>query len=179
MRSSRAATAASAALLLLALATSRATAQGAAQYFLQLDSVPGDSTDARFPGAIVLLGYTVGGDAPRSDGGAIKVTKYLDRASPQLWLANLTGKHFKSATVTARKTGPSGFVFATVALTDVTITGYQVSLNQQGQSEQATVTGARVQFCERFQKADGSLGGSVCGCWDYKSKITSCSSAPP
>ncbi|KAL4441486.1 hypothetical protein ABPG77_001990 [Micractinium sp. CCAP 211/92] len=174
MRSSRAATAAPVALLLLALAAAPCTAQGAAQYFLQLDSVPGDSTDAHFNGSIVLLSFTIGGDPPRSEGGAIKATKFLDRASPQLWLANSTGKHFSKATVTARKSMPSGFVFATVVLTDVTITAYQATMGQEGVSEEVTLSGARVQFCERFQKPDGKLGGSVCGCWDYKVRVPSC-----
>lgn len=107
------------------------------------------------------------------------MTKYLDRASPKLWLANLTGLHFKTATLTARRPPPSNFEFATVALTDVTVGGYQGALDQKAQTEQVTLKGVRAQFCERFQKPDGSLGGSVCGCWDFAARSAFCNGAAP
>lgn len=165
--------ASAAALLVLALAAAPAPATAqAAQYFLQLDSIPGDSNDARYPGAIVLLAYSVGGDAPRSSSAAIKVTKYLDRASPKLWLANQTGQHIKSATLTARRPPPSSFVFATLALQDVTVAGFLATFGQQAQTEAVTLQGVKATFCDRFQKADGSLGGSVCSCWDYAARAS-------
>ncbi|KAL4444247.1 hypothetical protein ABPG75_011984 [Micractinium tetrahymenae] len=167
--------AASAALIMLALlvapAPARAQAQ-AAQYFLQLDGIQGDSTDAKYPFAIVLLGYSLGGDDGRSEGASIKVTKYLDRASPKLWLANLTGTHIRSATLTSRRPPPSGFVFAEVKLQDVIIARYVASSSQQGQTEEVTLQGAKAQFCQKAQKADGSPGASVCGCWDFKMRGT-------
>lgn len=101
-----------------------------------------------------------------------QVTKYLDRASPKLWLANQTGLHIKSATLTARRPPPSSFVFATLALQDVTVAGFLATFGQQAQTEAVTLQGVKATFCDRFQKADGSLGGSVCSCWDYAARAS-------
>lgn len=112
----------------------------AVDYFLELDGIPGESTDAKHKGEIDVLAFSWGvsqaGSAPRGGrgGGAGKalfedllVVARTSKASPKLWQACATGEHLKSAVLTCRKGSGKGRIeFLKVTLTEVTITSYEV-----------------------------------------------------
>ena len=106
-------------------------------YFLKLDGIPGESTDAKHKGEIDVLSWSWGESqeiAPNAGGGSgtgkvamtdLHVSANLSKASPQLLLACAAGKHIKSAVLTGRKAGKEQTEFLTFSLSDVLVSGYQ------------------------------------------------------
>ena len=110
----------------------------AIDYFLKIDSIPGESLDAKHKGEIDVQAWSWGENnpvppsAPGGGGGAGKVqmqdfnfTARMSKASPNLMLACASGKHFKSAVLTARKAGKPQAEFLTFSLSDVLVSAYQ------------------------------------------------------
>ncbi|MHC4538279.1 MAG: Hcp family type VI secretion system effector [Planctomycetota bacterium] len=84
-----------------------------ADAFLQIDGIPGESTDEKHKNWIEVLSYSHGvsqmGSGSRSTGGAatggrcdhqdFSIVKELDKASPDLNLVCCNGKHIKKMTL--------------------------------------------------------------------------------
>ncbi|MGH3022706.1 MAG: Hcp family type VI secretion system effector [Gaiellaceae bacterium] len=111
----------------------------AVDYFLALDGIPGESTNAKHKGEIDVLAFSwgvsrAGSSGTGGGGGAGKplfedllVVARTSKASPLLWEACASGRHLKTAVLTARKgSGQSRVEFLTIKLEDVTITSYEV-----------------------------------------------------
>src|SRR5262245_36554207 len=106
-------------------------------YFLKIDSIKGESQDAKHKDEIQVLSYSFGDSQPGTmhfggGGGAGKVqmtdfnfTMTVNRASPALWLACATGNHFKSAVFTARKAGKEQQEYVKIVLEEVMVSNYQ------------------------------------------------------
>lgn len=113
----------------------------ASDYFLELEGIKGESTDAKHQGWLEIetwaWGETQEGAGSRSTSGAasrgrvsmqdIAFTKQEDKASPQLMLYCASGKHIKKATLhihraTGKKEKYLEFVFS-----DSIVTSYQTS----------------------------------------------------
>jgi type VI secretion system secreted protein Hcp len=104
------------------------------QIFLDLDGIPGESTDKQFPQQIEVLSYeqsikqTIlrmaegGMAAGRPEFPDVRFRKALDRASPQLLLACASGRLFASATFSFRRLAPARPTLYTVTLGAVLIT---------------------------------------------------------
>ena len=81
----------------------------AVDYFLKIDGVDGESTDDKHKGEIDVESFSWGvtqtGTAAAGGGGGtgkvimqdIHFTKFLDKATPKLWLKCATGEHIKQA----------------------------------------------------------------------------------
>lgn len=77
-------------------------------------------------------GATQSADATGGGGGAGKVelhdftfTKKVDKASPRLFLACATGKHFPEATLIVRKAGKGQQEYLVVKFSDLLVSSYQ------------------------------------------------------
>jgi type VI secretion system secreted protein Hcp len=89
----------------------------AVDMFLKLDDVKGESKDSKHKEEMDVLAWSWGASQSGSThlgsgGGAGKVsvqdvslTKYVDKASPNLLKFCCNGKHFKEAVLTVRKAG--------------------------------------------------------------------------
>ena len=132
----------------------------AIDYFLKIDSIPGESLDAKHKGEIDVQAWSWGEtnpvppSAPGDGGGAGKVqmqdfnfTARMSKASPNLMLACASGKHFKSAVLTYQTGGAEGEV----------VPMDSVSLNF-----------SKIQVEYKQQNPDGSLGASIKAGWDVK-----------
>ena len=109
----------------------------AVDYFLKIEGIQGESTDARHKGEIELESYSWGEtqsarSGPGAGGGAGKVqmqdfsfVMQANKASPKLLLACATGQHLKQATLTARKAGKTRQEFLVFRFTDVLVSSYQ------------------------------------------------------
>jgi type VI secretion system secreted protein Hcp len=155
----------------------------AIDYFLRIDGIPGESSDAKHKGEIDVLSWSWGETNPvppggsGSGGGAGKVqmqdfsfTARVSKASPSLMLACASGKHFKSAVLTARKSGKPQVEFLTFSLSDVLVTAYQAG-GAEGDvvpMDAVSLNFAKLQMEYTQQKADGSLGTSIKAGWDVK-----------
>jgi type VI secretion system secreted protein Hcp len=154
----------------------------AVDYFLKIDGIQGESFDVKHKGEIQLESFSWGetsasGAGPGGGAGAGKVhiqdlvvTMVVSKASPKLMLGCATGKHYKEAVLTARRTGKAQQEFLTFKFKDVVVTSYQTGGSAQGDVpiDQASLGFATIQLEYRPQKADGSLDTPVKSGWDLK-----------
>jgi type VI secretion system secreted protein Hcp len=153
----------------------------AVAYFLKIDGIQGDSTDAKHPGEIVLESFSWGEANVVSGGGAggggagkvqvedLHVTTKMSKASPLLFLACASGQHFKQAVLTSRRAGKTPQDFLVITLTDILVSSYHTGGNTDlAPTDQVSFNFAKIQFQFRPQKADGSLDVPVQAGWDVK-----------
>ena len=156
----------------------------AVDYFLRIDGIPGESKDSKHKDEIDVEAWSWGEVNPVQHGpgsgvGAGKVqmqdfnfTTRFSKASPSLMLACASGKHLKSAVLTARRGGDKAQAeFLTFSLSDVLVSSYQTAGAEAGDVapvDSVSLNFAKIQIEYKEQKADGSLGGSIKAGWDAK-----------
>jgi type VI secretion system secreted protein Hcp len=155
----------------------------AIDYFLRIEGIPGESVDAKHKGEIDVESWSWGETQPAPAGGAgsggasgkvqmqdLHFTARVSKASPNLMLACASGKHFKSAVLTARKAGKSQEEFLTFSLSDVLVSAYQTG-GAEGEvvpGDAVSLNFAKIQMEYKPQNPDGSLGASIKAGWDVK-----------
>jgi type VI secretion system secreted protein Hcp len=153
---------------------------GTDSYFLKLDGILGDSTDAKHKGEIQLLSFSWGssnsGTTGSAGGGAgagkVSITDFqfataTSQASPLLFLATATGKHLKSGLLTVRRKGRGQQEYLKIELTDVLVSSYQQGAsNGTVPVDSASLNFSKIKYSFYPQKADGSLGAPVTATWD-------------
>ena len=144
----------------------------AAQAFLKIDGIKGESTDAKHAGEIDVESFSWGvsqsGSAAVAGGaGAGKASvsdfSFMTRsttASPQLFLACASGKHLKSAVFTARRAGAAPVEFLKITFTDVLISSYQESgsSGDDGPYDSLSFNSAKIKFEFAPIRAKGTAG---------------------
>ena len=154
----------------------------AADLFLKLDGIQGESLDKAHKGEIELESFSWGESnaAPPAGGGGgagkvqvqdLHVVAHVNKASPTLMLACATGKHLKEAVLTARKAGKGQQEFLVFKFTDVLVSSYQISGTGQGDTPPTDAIAfnfGKIEMEYRPQKADGTLDQSVKAGWDIK-----------
>lgn len=157
---------------------------GLVDYFLKIDTVKGESQDAKHRDEIDVLSWSWGETQPagsRSVGGAasasriqfrdVSITTKLNKASPVLLEACATGMHYPQAVLTARKAGKGQMDFYMMKFYDVVVTSYQSGGSATGNEapiDQFTFNFGKVEIEYKPQKADGSLGAGVFFKWDVR-----------
>jgi len=154
----------------------------AADVFLKLTGIQGDSTDSKHKDEIEVLSWSWGvqqsGTMAHGGGGGegkaafndFNFTHHVDKASPVLLKACATGEHIKEATITVRKAGKGQQEFLILKLTDVLIT----SVNPSGSGDSAATAesvamqSSKVDLEYKPQKADGSLDAGLHFKYDIK-----------
>ncbi|WP_052573394.1 type VI secretion system tube protein Hcp [Haloferula sp. BvORR071] len=126
-----------------AVALTLASAHAASDYLLEIEGIKGESKDSKHRDAIEIESFSWGCS---NSGSAAKVinlvlSKPLDKASPQLFLACAKGNHIPQAILTLRKTNASGGKtdYYQVTLTDILVSSYQ---NSAGDSQSGGGGGA-------------------------------------
>ena len=150
-------------------------------YFLKLDGILGESKDAKHADEIDVGAWSWGESAAVSSGpggGSGKVaiqdlhfTSVISKASPLLMLACASGKHIKSAVLTARRAGKSQAEFLVITLRDVLVSSYQTSAGggeEGGPVDSVSLNFTQIEVEYKETKPDGSLGPSVKFGWDLK-----------
>ena len=154
----------------------------AADYFLKLDGIPGESQDYKHKGEIDLESFAWGetnvapGHGPGTGAGKVAMqdfhfTARVNKASPALFLACATGKHIKEAILTARKAGKDQQDYLIIKLGDVLISSYQIGGAEAAGDvpmDQVSFNFEKVQYEYRPQKPDGSLGAAIKAAFDVK-----------
>jgi type VI secretion system secreted protein Hcp len=155
----------------------------AIDYFLKIDGIPGESLDSKHKGEIEVEAWSWGEANPVPPGGTgggagagkvqmqdFNFTANTSKASPNLMLACASGKHFKSAVLTARKAGKGAAEFLTFSLSDILVSSYQIG-GAEGQvvpMDNFSLNFSKIKMEYKEQKADGSLGKSITAGWDVK-----------
>jgi type VI secretion system secreted protein Hcp len=150
----------------------------AVDYFLKIDGIPGESTDAKHNGEINVLSWSWVETQPTAagpGGGTGKVSmqdfrfsKAVDKSSPKLMLACASGQRIKDAVLSCRKAGSSQD-FLTITLTEVTISSYEIAGNDTvavDPTDQFALHFGKIQFQYVQQKPDGTTGASTEAGWD-------------
>ncbi len=151
-------------------------------YFLKIDTVPGDSHDAHHPNEIDVISFSWGETSsappPGSAGGAaagkvqiedFHFTALTGTASPKLMLLCANGKHVKSAVLAGRRAGNAQQEYFKLTFTDVIVTAYHVSASAGDVPlDEVSLRFGKVQIDYRPQKATGALGVAVHAGWDVK-----------
>jgi len=150
-------------------------------YFLKIDGIPGESTDDKHKGEIVLTSFSMGESNSTTIGSAtggagsgkvsfhdFNFTAKFSKASPKLMLACATGQHIASAVMTARKRGgrAGGFEFLFVKMNTVLVSSFQTQGSDQVPDDAVSLAFAKVQVDYKEQKANGSLGATTSFTWN-------------
>jgi type VI secretion system secreted protein Hcp len=153
----------------------------AADYFLQITGIAGESTDAKRKGWIDVESWTWGETNPvqpsagsGSSVGRVQIQDLhfvtrVSKASPALFLACATGQHMKEAKLAAVKSGAMQQEFLTWTFSDVLVTGYQTG-GADGDlvTDSVSLAFSKLKVEYKAQKADGSLDTAVTAGWDAK-----------
>lgn len=165
-------------LLAVALAASAAVpapAMAAVDMFLKLDNIIGESTSDKHKQWIDLLSYSAGASAgavAQGSAGAGRVSarpscstftamKLLDRSSPPLLTAVMTGQRFQKAQIDFVRTGDGSAPYLKYELQDVMISSLQDSGSSELPSESIALNFGRLTVYYYPQNADGAPGDPV------------------
>jgi type VI secretion system secreted protein Hcp len=153
----------------------------AVDYFLKLDGIPGESTDAKHKDEIDTLAFSwgvsqSGSSGPGGGGGAGKavfddllVVARTSKASPKLLLACASGQHIKTAVLTCRKRGKAPLEFLKITLTDVTVSSYEIDgSDDELPLDQIALSFAKVEMAYTPQDPTGKAAPPVKAAWDLK-----------
>ena len=152
----------------------------ASDIFAKLGDIKGESGDSKHKDEIEVLSYSwgvtnAGSMAHGGGGGEGKATFHdlsfvhkIDKASPVLMQACATGTHLKEATITHRKAGKEQHEYLIVKMNDVIITGVTHGGSGDGDSENVSMSFAKVAMEYKMQKPDGSLDAGVFFKYDLK-----------
>lgn len=154
-----------------------------ADYFLELEGIPGESQDDKHKDKIEIssfsFGMTQAGTMSSLGGGGagkvqvhdIAMTKTHDKASPKLMLACANGDHISKATIICRKAGKEQQEYLKITLTDVIVSSFQAAAmggSDPMPQDHFALNFAKIESEYKEQKKDGTLGGSVKAGWDVK-----------
>ena len=131
----------------------------AVDMFLKLDGIKGESQDSKHKDEIHIESFSwgmsqTGAMSTGGGGGAgkvhvqdISISKFVDKASPELMLSCCTGKHIASGLITVRKAGEKPLEYLKIKLTDILISNVQDSGHGSGDAltESVTLNFAKVQ----------------------------------
>lgn len=153
--------------------------------FLKIESpeLKGESTAKGFENTIEIYSFswgasnpvTVGSGTGGMSGGKVSVSSFnvmkkTDKASPELFAACCTGKHYGKATVTMRKAGGKQETFLVYTFTEVMVESVQWSGSSGGDdtpTESLSLAFGKVEISYTAQKPDGTMDSSpVKAVWD-------------
>jgi type VI secretion system secreted protein Hcp len=148
----------------------------AADFFLKIDGIQGESEDKTHTNEIQILSFSWGvsnagsgsfgsgsgsGKASVSD---ISVQKYVDKSTPNLWKYCFLGKTVGDAVITVRKAGGDAPVeYLVYKLTEVFVSSVQDSGSEGGgiAMESVSLNFAKIEITYTLQSADGTAGAST------------------
>ena len=146
--------------------------------FLEIDGIPGESTDSKHPGTIEIDSWSFGEtqtiSASGGGGGAGKVSmqdihfmsKTVDKSSAKLFLFCATGEHIKSATLFVRKAGGS-VDYLQIKLTDVLVSSYQTGgSGEELPKESLSLNFAKIQYTYTGTSDKVTALPPILGGWD-------------
>lgn len=159
----------------------------AADFFLEIDGIEGESTDDKLAKQIEITSWSGGAsnsskiDSATGGGGKERVdiqdmhfVAEMSAASPKLFLACAGGKHIPKATLTCRKAGEAQETYLTVELENVLISSYQTGASQHGDSyptDQFSLKFGIIKWDYKAQKVDGGAVNKAKSGWDLTKNV--------
>lgn len=152
--------------------------------FVQIDGIPGESTDAKHANWIEPLSFSFGAtqsigaavsSGPRSAGRVdiqdFSMMKGMDSSSPKLFLAVCKGTPIKKIVVHVCRANTEKTVFCQIEMGNVYLTSYQPSGQAGGQEPTESLTMNPGQIVLTYMPEDHNTGtakGNVPGGWDQE-----------
>jgi type VI secretion system secreted protein Hcp len=156
-----------------------------ADFYVKIDGIKGESTDADHKEWIEVLSFNHGitqpasatkasaggGTTARAEHQDYSITKYVDAASPKLYEACSNGKHIKEVTIELmRASGDKRVKYMEVKLEEVVISHVSPGGHGAGNDFPVEAVGfnyGKIKWIYSQQKrADGSQAGQTTGGWD-------------
>jgi type VI secretion system secreted protein Hcp len=154
----------------------------ASDFFLKLDGITGESTDAGYTGQIEIESFSIGASqaamsstsavggltGARADLTDLSISKSLDKSSPTLFNYCTTGKHIKTATICVCGANEAKEVYLQYDLTDVVISSISTSGASGGvrPSESVSLRFATITVSYTPYASDGTKGATVKAMWN-------------
>ena len=147
-------------------------------YFLKIDGIQGESQDAKHKGEIELVSFAWGvdvasGGTEGGGGGAGRArlepfhfTMLTNKASPQLFLSTVTGKHLKEATLSVRRAGKQALEYLKIKFSDVFVTSFHEEAGPEAPTELIAFDFGRIEIDYGAQR-----GGTEHAGWDVKKNV--------
>jgi type VI secretion system secreted protein Hcp len=152
----------------------------AMQMFLLIEDIKGESKDELFPETIELLSmnWGVAREAPPAGGGGsgvvevqdLTMTKLVDLASTDLFMAALQGRIIDRAVIIVRKIDEVPLEYFALELENLQITSVSTggSGGEDRLTENVTLNFGKITTHYLPQKEDGSAGPLKSFCWDIE-----------
>jgi type VI secretion system secreted protein Hcp len=153
--------------------------------FLQLDALEGESADKDYKDYMELLNWSwslsntgsfhtaTGGGTGKGICNDITITKLVDKATPLLVLACMSGQHIAHGILVCRRAGGSPVPYLTMTLQNVLVSKYGTNGKSESPTQQETFSLNFAQYLMEYypQSAQGSSSGSVDGGWNIPENI--------
>jgi type VI secretion system secreted protein Hcp len=148
----------------------------AVDMFLKLGDIKGEALDAKHKEEIDVLAWSWGmsqsGSMHLGSGGSsgkvsiqdVSITKYVDKATPNMIKACCNGKQYPEALLTVRKSGGDQqveYVKITMAPVIVTSVSSGGSMGEERLTENVTLNFGKVKYEYTMQNPDGSAGAAI------------------
>ena len=155
----------------------------ASDMFLKIDGIKGESNDGKCKDQIDVLSFSWGahqqssmsggggGGAGKASVNELSITHMVDKASPNLLLHLMGGKHIKEALLTVRKAGGTPLDYFKVTMKDLIISSVQHGGSNGGDGLTEVVSLSFSEFKMEYQPQgkDGKAeGGAITAAWDIK-----------
>jgi len=141
----------------------------AVDFFLKLDSIQGESADDKHKDEIQLMSWSLGGSqvssvagtggsgAGKADLSDLSIMKYMDKATPKLFKALISGTHITSGTLSAVKSGADGKPFLKITFDELFITSLQHSASSEIPTESVSFSYNKIKWDYSTQDEKGIL----------------------
>ncbi len=150
--------------------------------FLKIDGIDGEAQDEKHKNEIALTSYSMGavnagtGGSNMGSGSGkalvrdVQVSMVVNKASPNLFIACCTGKHFATAWLYVRKAGEKALEYETIKLTDVFVSSFAKTTDKDGAmaTDSVSLNFAKIEYTYKPQNADGSAAASITKTYDVK-----------
>ena len=157
----------------------------AVDMFLKVEGADGESKDEAHAGEIDVLAYSFGASntgTAHLGGGAgagkvnvqdLGVTKYVDKASPNLLLFCANGKHIPECVLIVRKSGETPLEYIKFTLKECLITSVQMggSQGQERLTESISINFAEFAYEYTPQKPDGTGDAAIPMGWNVVKNV--------
>ena len=158
----------------------------AADFFLKIDGVDGESQDATHKGSIEIKGWSwgehnqgtfssiSGGGAGKVNMGDFNFSQLFQCSSPELAVRCATGEHIKKAVLTCRKAGKEQREYLKITMEDVLVSDYHTGGTPEGgTTDSISLNFTKITWSYNKQKADGSMEGWKNKGYDLKAQKAS------
>ena len=157
----------------------------AVDMFLMIEGVDGESQDEAHADEIDILTYSFGASnsgTAHMGGGAgagkvsvqdLSITKYVDKATPNLFLFCCNGKHVPECVLVVRKAGEDPLEYIKMTMTDCLITAVVTSAaqGQERLTENVSINFAKFELEYTPQTAEGAGEAPVIMGWDIAKNV--------